>query len=220
MKKIIFLVGAISFVSASYAQVTVQNGAGLHLQPKSFVTVQEDLESDDDVSGEGIFLLNGQTTQHVNFHGRQTGGLMIDNVNNVQLSAPISITSRLVLNTGHLICNANTLELKESASIEGGNLKSFIITSVKGEIRKEMSQDLINYLIPVGNSNGYAPLIITTSGKYQHAFIEVSSQNKIHPDKPASDDYLHHFWSVNREGIDGTMQVKAIYKDIEGREEY
>src|SRR5687768_12061971 len=136
MKKIIFLVGAVTFTCASYAQLTVQHGAGLHLQPKSFMTVQEDLESSDDVSGEGIFILNGKTTQIVNFHGRQSGGLMIENVNNVHLSAPISITRQLVLNTGHLICNAYILELKEPASIEGGNLKSFIITSDQGQIRK------------------------------------------------------------------------------------
>jgi hypothetical protein len=219
MKKLIFLVGAVISVNASYAQLTVQNGAGLHLQPKSFVTVQDDLESKDDVSGEGVFLLNGQTTQTVNFHGKQAGGLLIENINNVQLFSSISITTRLILNTGHLMCNAFTLELKESASVEGGNLKSFIITSAEGQIRKQTSSNLINYLIPLGNSNGYAPLLVTTIGKYQHAFIEVSSQNKVHPNKPATDDYLQNFWSVNRKGINGTLQVKAVYKDIEGSEE-
>ena len=219
MKRLIFLVGAVTFVCVSYAQITVQKGAGLHLQPKSFVTVQEHLESNDDVSGEGIFILKGQALQNVNFHGKQVSGLMIENLNNVQLNSPLSVTGRLVLNTGHLICNANTLELTETASIEGGNLQSYIVTTATGQIRKEISHHLDNYLIPVGNSNGYAPLIVTTSGKYQHAFIEVSSQNKVHPKKPATDDYLQHYWSLNRMGIDGTLQVKAKYKDIEGREE-
>jgi hypothetical protein len=220
MKKLIFLVGTVSFVFASHAQITVQSGAGLHLQPKSFITVQDDLESKDDVSGEGVFILNGHAIQNINFHGKQVSGLMIENVKNVQLGAPISITGRLVLDTGHLICNNYALELGETAIIEGGTPNSYIITSAGGKIRQQISVNLNNYLIPVGNSNGYAPLFLTTSGKYRHAFIEVSSQNKVHPNKPATDDYLQHYWSLNRMGIDGTLQVKAKYKDIEGSGEH
>ena len=219
MKRLFFLVGSVSFVFAPNAQISVQSGAGLHLQPKSFITIQDDLESNDDVSGEGIFILNGHAIQDINFHGKQVSGLMIENVKNVQLGAPISIAGRLVLNTGHLICNAYTLELMESATIEGGTSNSYIITSAAGEIRKQISRHLDNYLIPVGNRNRYAPLLVTTSGKYRQAFIEVSSQNKVHPKKPATDDYLQHYWSLNRMGIDGTLQVKAKYKDIEGRGE-
>jgi hypothetical protein len=219
MKKLSLLVGFLSVITASYAQLTIQEGAGLHLQPNSFITVQNDLESRDDVSGEGLFLLNGQGLQTINFHGGKTAGLLIDNVNNVELSSPVSITKSLVLKKGHLICNANTLELMETASIDGGNAKSFIVTSVKGQIRKILRQDLSNYSIPVGNSDGYAPVIITTSGNYQDAFIEVSAQNKIHPSKPETDDYLEHFWSINRKGVTGTLMVKAVYNHIKGEEQ-
>lgn len=216
MKTIIFVVGAVIFACGSNAQFTVQRGAGLHLQPNSFVTVEEHLESSDDVSGEGLFILNGRALQTVNFNGNKISGLLIENAGNVQLDAPISISARLIFAKGHLVCNSHTLVLKESASVEGGNPESFIVTSVTGEIRKEISSNLNNYFIPVGDDNLYAPLFLTTSGKYQHAFVEVSSQNKIHPNKPVSHDYLQQVWSVHRKGVDGKLQVKAIYQATKG----
>lgn len=220
MKIIYFVLGTFFLSCSAHAQLTVQQGAGLYLQHGADITLQGDMESDDNISGEGYVTMKGSALQNINMHGKHIGSIVIDNENNIELLSPMTLAEVLHLEKGILQCGSHTLSLGEHAVVDGGNDRSFIATTGSGEIRKSISGNLNRYLFPVGNNSGYAPLIITSMGNYHDAYVQISSRNKINPNKPiASEDYLDNFWSVNRKGINGTLQATAIYRSLKGEEQ-
>jgi hypothetical protein len=211
MKKITALICTLTCFSAG-AQLYVGNNAEWYLQKGSNVFVQCNVEGFSDINGEGSLVLSDTSLQYVNMHGFSVSNLVIDNTKNVSLSGNILIKSSLRLLNGLFNCEDYQLQLDEHASISNQN-DLYINTRGAGQIRKDITSDLSSYTIPLGNGSVYAPVILTTYGPYKNAWVEVSVKSSVNPNKPQTvHDYIGTYWTMNKNGIEGTLQVTARYQ--------
>jgi hypothetical protein len=104
------------------------------------------------------------------------------------------------------------MALGPSAFITNAGAGKFIETGTGGQLRKILSANATNFLLPVGNGANYTPLTFTSSGSYSAASLTVSARPGAHPNKPASvANYLTTYWSVGRTGITGSVNATATY---------
>jgi hypothetical protein len=219
--KVHFITLAITIINAAaYSQLVVQPGAELHIQQGADIYVQGNINSRANITGHGNLQLNGESIQEMNMNGFTISNLVVNNAHHILMTGNTSINNSLSLLKGNLQIADFDLNINPDAVISGGNLQSFIETNGLGKVRKNINSDLSSYTLPIGTDKGFAPLDISTNGKYGHAFIEANSAGKPSQLKPVqATDYLNNYWSVNRVGITGTVNVIGHYnpeKDVTG----
>lgn len=211
MKKIFFI--TIIFVSlVSQAQVFLEKGALLHLQENSGLYVAGNFESHENISGEGIIYFHDEKMQQINMHGSAVPGIYITNRSGVSLSGNMHILRNLELSDAYLQLNGYDLELGVDASV-AAHEKAGIITNGSGVVRKYIRENMNRYYLPLATGNSPAPVLLTSSGRYGHAFVEVSAVDEPSRHKPAdAEQFLQQHWRISQSGINGKLSAEARYK--------
>ena len=84
-----------------------------------------------------------------------------------------------------------------------------------GFVYKELQSDISNNEIPIGLSNAYNPVFITTNAtSYQNAKLGIRAFSVKHPELPVgSTDYLKLYWPITRSGITGNVSALGQYNN-------
>ena len=212
MRKKIFLSifsGAICF--CAHSQLTINN-AVFFIQSGATVTVQGDVTSNVDIQGTGLLQLKGSTLQNVDMGGFTIPNLEIDNPANATLVSNARIGSGMLFTNGKITQGNFNMRIADVATISGGGTGKFFETNGTGQLMKEVSSNISNYVMPVGIGSTYYPASITTSGTYAAAVVGVQGKNGADPNKhPRSTDYLNLYWPITRTGITGTLTAAGSY---------
>ena len=211
MKALFVFLNAMCIAGTAHSQLYVQQGATLHLSNGSQLYVQGDVESFGTLTGTGSVFLSGTTTQLI--RGVSVTDLIVDNEAGASLTGDVSVMHALHLLKGNLLLNDNNLRLSENAFIQNSG-RNGIETNSAGAVYKKINPNQQAFMVPLVNAGTYTPLRLTTAGAYQQAFIKVSSKEGASPNKPATaSDYLHHFWTIERSGINGTVEALLSYSN-------
>lgn len=209
------LICLLALISANvgYSQLNVGTGQ-LFIQSGAIVSVQGDVTSSTDILGPGKILLNGTANQNVNMSGFSIPNLEVNNTANVTLTGNAKIGSSLLFTNGKIVLGTNNLELADVATTSGGGVNNFAETNGTGKLLKDITTNLTNYVMPVGNAALYSPVQLTTTGANTGAIISVQSKPTTDPNKNIrSSDYLNRYWTVTQTGVNGTLNAKGQYND-------
>jgi len=212
MKKLIaFSSLVLAFAVTGNSQLYIDN-ATFFIQTGATVTVQGDVTSNVDIQGPGKVLLKGSTNQNVNMNGFTIPNLEMDNSANATLTGNARIGSSMLFTNGKITQGNFNVRLSDVATTTGGGASKFFETNGTGQLLKEVSSNLTNYVLPVGIGSTYYPASVSTSGTYASATVGVQGKNGADPNKhPRSTDYLNLYWPITRTGITGTVNVAGNY---------
>ena len=212
MKKLIaFSSLLLAFAVTGNSQLYIDN-ATFFIQTGATVTVQGDVTSNVDIQGPGKVLLKGTSNQNVNMNGFTIPNLEMDNSANATLTGNARIGNSMLFTNGKITQGNFNVRLSDVATTTGGGANKFFETSGTGQLLKEVSSNLTNYVLPVGIGTNYYPASVTTSGTYASATVGVQGKNGADPNKhPRSTDYLNLYWPITRTGITGTVNVAGNY---------
>lgn len=221
MKKFLLLAIGPMLAGSSFGQLVVEKGAGLYVGKGSEISVSSDIDINEPIMGEGLLLLNGESTQRINTHGNAVPNIRIDNLGYIDLAGPLTVSRTLQMNNGKLKCNDFNLSLEAKASLEKIGNTSWIETNGRGAVRKTVNIDINNFLVPLGSENIYTPAIITTNKINKEGVISILSKKGAASFQSGVKDYLNHHWEIDLSGVDGKVDVRAGYTDgilVEGNE--
>jgi hypothetical protein len=212
MKRIL-IITSLACTCTIYSRAQLQiNSATFFIQAGATVTVQGDVTSNVDIQGPGLLLLKGSSNQNVNMNGFTIPNLEIDNTANATLLGHARIGTSILFTNGKIIQGAFNMRIADVASISGSGAGKFFETTGSGQLMKEVSGDLTNYVMPVGIGANYYPASITTVGTYASALVGVQGKNGADPNKHIrSTDYLNLYWPMTRTGITGTLSATGNY---------
>lgn len=212
MKRLIAL--CVLVIGGTYVcsgQLFVDN-ATLFIQTGATVTVQGDVTSNVDIQGPGKILLKGSSNQNVNMNGFTIPNLEMDNTANATLTGNARIGSSMLFTNGKIVMGNFNMRLSDLATTSGGGAGKFFEATGTGQLLKEVSSNLTNYVLPLGVGANYYPASISTTGTYASATVGVQAKNGPDPNKhPRSTDYLNLYWPVTRTGITGTVNATGNY---------
>ena len=195
----------------AHSQLFVDN-ATFFIQTGATVTVQGDVTSNVDIQGPGKILLKGSSNQNVNMNGFTIPNLEMDNTANATLTGNVRIGSSMLFTNGKIIQGNFNVRLADVATTTGGGASKFFETTGTGQLLKEVSSNLTNYVMPLGIGSTYYPASITTSGTYASATVGTQAKNGSDPNKhPRSTDYLNLYWPITRTGVTGTVNASGNY---------
>lgn len=211
MKRIKLLSAFVLTSSLAFGQLFIDN-ATFFIQSGGTVTVQGDVTSNVDIQGPGKVLLKGSANQNVNMNGFTIPNLEMDNTANATLTGNARIGSSMLFTNGKIIQGNFNCRISDIATITGGGAGKFFETTGTGQLLKEVSSNLTNYVMPVGIGSSYYPASVTTSGTYASATVGVQGKNGADPNKhPRSSDYLNLYWPITRSGITGSVNATGTY---------
>jgi hypothetical protein len=211
LKPLFFVTVTALLAVSGKAQLLIDN-ATFFIQAGATVTVQGDVTSNVDIQGPGKVLLKGSANQNVNMNGFTIPNLEMDNTANATLLGNARIGTSMLFTNGKIIQGNFNVRLADVATVTGGGASKFFETTGTGQLLKEVSANLTNYVMPLGIGSTYYPASITTSGTYSSATVGVQSKNGSDPNKhPRSTDYLNEYWPVTRTGVTGTVTASGNY---------
>lgn len=212
MKQILMLLACIVNASVLLAQVNIAAGTRVNIAANTYMVVTGDLITKNNIDGAGTILMKGTALQKLNAGGFTIPRLTISNAAHVQLTGNARINNSLGFLAGKLIAGSYYLLLNSAAITTGAGAGKFFETNGTGQLRKQVTTNLTNFLMPVGNGNNYTPASVTTSATYASAILGARARGTVHPNKPStSTSYLNTYWSITRQGITGTVNVAATY---------
>ena len=217
MKRIILISTLLCIYTLSAnAQLTIDN-ATFFIQSGATVTVQGNLTSNVSIQGTGLLQLKGSTLQTVDMGGQSIPNLELDNTSNASIvNTNTRIGSSLLLTNGKIQTGNLNLILSPTAAITGANSSRFVWTNGTGQLKKELTADIISFELPVGENANYRPAYLTTSGSsFSAADFGVKVSGIADPNKPnMSASFLNTYWSTTRTGITGgTVTLAGQYID-------
>lgn len=212
MKQILLLLACIVNATVLFAQVNISAGTRVNIAANTYMVVTGDLISKNNIAGTGTIMMKGTSLQKLNPGGFTIPRLSINNAAHVQLTGNARINNSLSFIAGKLIAGNYYLLLNSAAVTTGAGAGKFFETNGTGQLRKQVTANLANFLMPVGNGNNYTPAAITTSGTYASAILGARAKGTVHPNKPSSStSYLNTYWAITRQGITGTVNAVATY---------
>jgi len=195
-----------------HAQLYVSGGAKLNASTGTYIVATGTVGSAYSFLGAGTLVMKGTATQKLNMNGTTLPKLEINNSANVILSGNAKLSQQLIFTNGKLQTGAFGLLLESSAIVSGAGAGKFVENTGTGKLRKVITANVSNLILPVGNGVNYTPLSVTTSATYSSAEIAVNCSGIVHPNKPTgSSGYLNMYWSVVRTGITGSVNVTGSY---------
>jgi hypothetical protein len=216
MKKMLLSLTLIAFAAAAFAQLKIDN-ATFFIQPGATVTVQGDVTSNVDIQGTGLLLLKGSTLQNVDMGGFTIPNLELDNAANATLlNTNTRIGNSFLLTNGKFQTGNLNLTLSPTANITGQNASKFIWTNGTGQLKKELTANVIAYELPVGENTNYRPAYLTTTGSsFASANFGVRVLGTADPSKPPmTASFLNTSWPITKTGITGgTVTLEGQYID-------
>lgn len=212
MKQILLLFALMVNASLLSAQLNIAAGTRVNIAANTYMVVTGDFITKNSIAGTGTIMMKGTAIQKVNLSGLTVPRLTINNPAHVQLAGNGRINNSLGFLAGKLIAGNYYLLLNSSAITTGAGAGKFFETNGTGLLRKQVTANLSNFLLPVGNGSNYTPVSVTTSGTYSSAILSARARGTIHPNKPASStSYLNTYWTITRQGITGTVTAAATY---------
>jgi hypothetical protein len=212
MRKIIIFATFICIYTINAKAQLVIDNATFFIQAGATVTVQGDVTSNVDIQGPGKILLKGSSNQNINMNGFTIPNLEMDNTANATLLGNARIGSSMLFTNGKILHGNFNMRIADVATITGGGAGNFFETAGTGQLMKEVSSNLTNYVMPVGIGANYYPASITTSGTYVSAVVGVQGKNGADPNKHIrSTDYLNLYWPITRTGVTGTVNASGNY---------
>jgi hypothetical protein len=202
--------------TASKAQLTISSGAIFNIQSGAFVTVQGDVTSSADITGAGKVILKGSTNQNINMNGFVIPNLEMDNAANATLTGNTKITSSVLFTNGKIIVGNNTATLAAATTTTGMGVSKFFETNGTGFVRRELSADISNSVMPVGAGTDYLPVALTNTGStYASASIGVQAIGTASTNKHVrTESFLLAKWPIDKVGITGgTTNAVGTYVD-------
>jgi hypothetical protein len=216
MKLAFFFIGFIVLATGTKAQLKIDN-ATFFIQPGATVTVQGDVTSNVDIQGTGLLLLKGSALQNIDMGGNTIPNIELDNTANATLlNTNTRIGNSFVFTNGKMQTSNFNCILAAAATITGANSNKFFWTNGTGLLKKELSADIANYELPVGENANYRPAYLTTTGSsYSTASFGVRVLGTADPARPPmSASYLNTSWPVTKTGITGgTVTLAGQYID-------
>ncbi|WP_153801071.1 hypothetical protein [Foetidibacter luteolus] len=216
MKKNLYTLFLLLLASGVKAQLNIESGATLFLEPGSVVTIQGSLTSNADIQGTGKIVMKGAAAQNLNMNGKAIPNLEIDNAANVALTGAVKVGSSLTFTTGKLRLGNFDFTLGNTVTVAGAGAGKFVETNGTGFLKKEITA-IGNYSLPVGAGNNYTPFQYQLSGSptLSNAVLGVQAVNAAHPSKPIrAEDYLKSYWKASVSGVTGgTLNAVATYVD-------
>lgn len=201
------------FISlALAAQVNIQS-IPIHIANGTSIGIAGDLQSNQNISGNGKLVLIGSTTQGIDLSGNAISNLEINNNSDINLYSNTKIDNNLQITNGKINIQNNDLIFSETANITGGSDLKYITTSGTGKVIKYIDNNLNDFEIPIGNTH-YRPIYLNTTGTYTNASVAITSVDTSYSDKPLYIiDFLKNYWSVDQSGINGNLKVTAQYNN-------
>jgi alpha-amylase len=141
---------------------TIETGATLTVNNGSVLTVTDNVNGGGTVNG--YVQLQGAAAQII--AGAITvSQLEINNSNNVQLAANITVNNALTLTAGKVVLNANNLTLSSSATITGASSSNYVQTNNTAATGGSLIQNVASssVIFPIGNTR-YTPVTLTNTG--------------------------------------------------------
>jgi len=210
-----FLIPGLLFLLPCFAnaQLSINNGQ-VYIPAGATIMVLGDVSSNNSILGNGKILLKGSSNQLVNMNGNTIPNLEIDNSSNVSLTGNLKVGNSLQFTNGKINTGDFNLRLADIATVSGQGTSKFVETTGTGQLQKDISSNLTDYILPLGSGTSYTPVLITTTGTYSSAFVGAQDKGTAHPGKHIrSTDYLKNYWSLTQTGISGTLNAKGQYDD-------
>lgn len=206
-----------SFITiTAKSQLIINSSASFNIQSGALVVVQGDVTCSENISGTGSLSLKGSAIQNINMNGFEVPNLIIDNVTNANVTGNIKITNGVTFTNGKLILANNTVTLSATETNSNMATGKFFETNGTGVVKKEVTSDFSNYIIPVGLGTDYMPVAITNTGStYNAASISVQAKPAASLFKhPRAESYLLTTWPITKTGITGGVtNAVATYID-------
>jgi hypothetical protein len=198
------------------AQLTISSGAVFNIQSGAFVTVQGDVTSSADITGAGKVILKGSTNQNVNMNGFVIPNLEMDNAANATLTGNTRITNSVLFTNGKIQIGNFNATLAAATSATGMGTSKFFETNGTGFVRRELTADISNSVMPVGAGTDYLPVSLTNTGStYASASIGVQAKGTASTNKHVrTESFLLAKWPIDKVGITGgTTNAVGTYVD-------
>lgn len=198
------------------SQLTINSGATFNIQSGGLVVVQGDVTSNSDITGVGTLSLKGSAIQNINMNGFAVSNLVLDNVANANITGAAKFSSSVTFTNGKLILGNNNVTLAATETNSSMASGKFFETNGTGVVKKELTADISNYTIPIGNGSNYMPISITNTGStYSNASIAVQVKGTVSNNKHIrTETYLNTTWPITKTGITGgTTNAVATYID-------
>lgn len=216
MKRILILILGTAATLNSNSQLKIDN-ATFFIGAGATVTVQGDVTSNVDIQGTGLLLLKGSSLQNVDMGGNTIPNLELDNVSNASLlNTNTRVGNNLSFTNGKFLTGNLNLLISSVATITGANSSKFVWTNGTGQLIKQLTGDVANYELPVGENNNYRPAYLSsTGGVYASAQFGVRVLGTADANKPPMiANYLKTNWPITKSGITGgTVTLSGQYLD-------
>jgi hypothetical protein len=218
-RTLLFILLLILSQLSSKSQLAISGGS-VFIGTGASIAVKGDLISNADISGNGRIILNGSSQQNINMNGRNIPNIRIENTNNIKLTGDFKVGKNVEFSTGKIILGEFSMLLSDSGFTTGHGSGNFIETNGAGQLRKSVTNNLTNFVLPTGSGSNYRPVFISTNGSYNNSIVAVQAKNTTHPNKPlGSTDFLNCYWKLNQSGIMGVVRASAKYDtDFTGTE--
>ena len=217
MKSIILLIPIALFANSIQAQLVIQSGATVFIDAGAKVVAQGDVTANTNILGTGTLTMKGSALQTLNMNGFTVPNLEIDNSTNVTLGTGSAVIgNNLLFTSGKLRTGSQDLIVNASATITGHNATRFVWTDGAGQLKKVLSANVTNMILPVGENNNYRPAYLTTVGSsFSSANVGVRMVGGPSPNMPPMiANYINGYWPVTRTGISGgTVTLSGQYND-------
>lgn len=214
-----FCILLLSIGLTAKSQLTINSGATFNIQSGGLVVVQGDVTSNSDITGVGTLSLKGSAIQNINMNGFAVSNLVLDNVANANITGAAKFSSSVTFTNGKLILGNNNVTLAATETNSSMASGKFFETNGTGVVQKELTADISNYTIPIGNGSSYMPVSITNTGStYNTASIAVQVKGSVSNNKHIrTETYLNSTWPITKAGITGgTTNAVATYIDPTG----
>lgn len=214
-----FCILLLSIGLTAKSQLTINSGATFNIQSGGLVVVQGDVTSNSDITGVGTLSLKGSAIQNINMNGFAVSNLVLDNVANANITGAAKFSSSVTFTNGKLILGNNNVTLAATETNSSMASGKFFETNGTGVVQKELTADISNYTIPIGNGSSYMPVSITNTGStYNTASIAVQVKGSVSNNKHIrTETYLNSTWPITKTGITGgTTNAVATYIDPTG----
>lgn len=205
-----------------YGQV-ILDSARLMLLDSSRIVVLGNVKSNVDILGDGTLVMNGSSRQFLDMSGKTISKIELDNNAGVELiSSDLRIANKLTFKNGKLSVNDRCVFYSPFTVTEGADSLRYIVLDIKGRFVKELVLDVASFLIPIGDSLGFKPSLLNTSGSiYNNARFSIGVTgypSELNP--PTLVNFLKFYWTTEKIGIvGGNTFLTGRYRntlDVEG----